>query len=165
MRVVGKTISDCIVRTEHGDVSFHVHRAKSLNPMQGEEWHISDAQNPTAAAVIVKQKPFKRVVTFETYDGTMMAEMSHERFSTDSEITYANEQYRWHTHGRSNLDLLDSQNKKVASFQASGAMTAPWKAAADKITILSGCRDSIWMCLVIASSILEADRVGGRRWF
>ena len=83
------------VCVQHGDVSFHVHKAKSLNPLQGEEWHISDAQNPSTAAVIVKQKPFRRVVTFETYDGSMMAEMSHERFSTDSEITYANEQYRY----------------------------------------------------------------------
>ena len=63
------------------------------------------------------------------------------------------------------MDLVDPEDNKVAAFQASGSMSVPWKAAADKITIFSRCRESTWMCLLIASGILEADRVGGRRWF
>ena len=73
---------------QNGDVSFHIHKVRSLNPHQGLAWRVSDDHTSKAAAVIVKHKPFKRVVPFETHGGTMWAELSHKQFVTASQFTY-----------------------------------------------------------------------------
>ena len=73
---------------------------------------------------------------------------------------------RWEAQLRSTLTLTDlNTGKEVALFQADGSLRVlPWKAE-DKIKISRSCHDSTWMRLVIASGIIEADRIGGRRWF
>lgn len=102
-------------------------------------------------------------MTFEKFDGTLLAELSHERITTESEFTYSTT-YRWEAQLRSTLTLTDlSTGKEVATFQADGSTRVlPWKAE-DKIQITCSCQDSTWMRLVIASGIIEADRIGGRR--
>ena len=73
---------------------------------------------------------------------------------------------RWDAQLRSTLILTDmSTGKEVAMFQADGsARLLPWNAE-DRIRISGSCHDSMWMRLVIASGIIEADRIGSRRWF
>ena len=73
---------------------------------------------------------------------------------------------RWESCGQSTLNLTDLvTGKQVASFKAGGCMTMPWETEKDNITVMSNCQDSIWMRLVVASGIIEADRIGGRSWF
>lgn len=79
---------------QSGDVSFHIHKVRSLNLHQGLEWRVSDDHTSKAAGVIVKHKPFKRVVTLETHGGTVLAELSHKRFVTASQFTYDSTNFR-----------------------------------------------------------------------
>ena len=55
---------------------------------------MSDDHASKAAGVIVKHKPFKRVVTLETHGGTVLAELSHKRFVTASQFTYDSTNFR-----------------------------------------------------------------------
>ena len=60
-----------------------------MNLLQGIEWHVSNGHDKGVAVIIVKHRPLKRVVTFEKFDGTLLAELSHERITTESEFTYS----------------------------------------------------------------------------
>jgi len=65
---------------------------------------------------------------------------------------------RWESCGQSTLNLTDLvTGKQVASFKAGGSMTMPWETEKDNITVMCNCQDSIWMRLVVASGIIEAD--------
>lgn len=73
---------------------IHLFKAKVFGPLEGSEWHLSDANDASVSSVLVKRDRFAKRTTFETRDGSQLTALMHKRLSKNSEFGWNSRTYR-----------------------------------------------------------------------
>lgn len=84
-----------ITGLQSGLVHIHLYKAKVFGPVEGSEWHLSDANDASVSDVIVKRGRFAKTTTFATKDGAQLTNLTHKRLSKHSEFSWSSKTYRW----------------------------------------------------------------------
>ncbi|DBA84699.1 TPA: hypothetical protein ACH3X1_005951 [Trebouxia sp. C0004] len=151
--------------SENGDITYHLHKVRTFSPFAASEWQLSDGSKTSPGTIIIRKSPFAGHVTFESRDGTLIADMGPRLLMTGSEFCWGSKVYRWQTSSLSvplKMCLMEmGTRQEMAHLQ--GSWVWPWSVKQDHITLVGDMREPMWVRIVIASGMSEASRLSRRR--
>ena len=79
---------------QNGDVSYELHKIKTLSPFSASEWELSDGSKTSPGTIMIRKSPFAGHTSFERRDGSCLADMTNRLMMTGSEFCWEGKIYR-----------------------------------------------------------------------
>lgn len=164
--VIRERRSHLTLRPKSGSVRYHIYKSGAYNPFGGLDWHLADcladATGSKASHMRVRRKAGANQTIFSSmHRQTATATSVHKLGELYSDLQWGSNTYRWELTGPcvpAVLHLVNTFTKEcVAQLQCSSAF--PWSKRQQRIRVLSGQNDALWLQVVNASGLAEAERL------